>query len=346
MNLDGFATEDDALSEALRTIRLERAAFGRVDVGEGGGIHHAGAGGPSGGILCYQVLEGACELAPRGEPARPLRKGTLVLLADGLVHTVRPMPGEPAPCRVVRGVFAFEGGAWPRLLAGLPPLVSLDMAGRLETLQAVTSAFLARAGAASPGHEAVKRRLAEALLMQAIGTFVDGDPALRRRLLPNGDGVVHRCLALMERRPEAPWTLQSLAREAHTSRSVLAERFMLLVGEPPIAYLTRLRLNAAARLLAQTAWPLARVAECAGYRSEAAFCRAFRRHFAMTPAAWRRCRGAATLPSAGQESVPHQLDAGEQHAGIQQPVEQPWLDAVGQAHARQHAYGGERHQRQ
>lgn len=337
MNLDGFATEDDALSEALRTIRLEHAAFGQADVGEGGPLRHAGACGASRGIVCYQVLDGACELAARCEPARPLRKGTLVMVADGIAHEVRPMPGGRTPCRLVRGVFAFEGGAWPRLLSGLPPVVSLDMGGRLETLQALMSVFLARAGAASPGHEAVKRRLAEALLMQAIGTLVEGDPALRRRLLPGGDGVVHRCLALMERQPEAPWTLQSLAREAYTSRSVLAERFMLLVGEPPIAYLTRLRLNAAARLLAQTAWPLARIAECAGYRSEAAFCRAFRRHFAMTPAAWRRSRNATVLPLAGHEAVPHQLDAGQQHARVQKPVEQPWLDAVGQAHARQHA---------
>lgn len=346
MNLDGFATEDDALSEALRSVRLEQAAFAQEGVGEGRSLRHAGEPGASRGVVCYQVLEGACALTSRNEPERLLHKGALVLLADGVAHEVRALPGKPAPCRLLRGVFAFEGGAWPRLLSGLPPIVSIDMGGRLETLQAVLSVFLARAEAASPGHEAVKRRLAEALLMQAIDTLVDADPALRRRLLAATDSVVHRCLALMERQPEAPWTLQSLAQEAHTSRSVLAERFMLLVGEPPIAYLTRLRLNAAARLLAQTAWPLARVAESSGYQSEAAFCRAFRRHFATTPAGWRRSRSTAAPRLAREEPVPHQLHPGEQHAGIQQPVEQPWLDAVGQAHARQHAYGGERHQRQ
>lgn len=336
VKLDGSEHEDDALSLALRAVRLERATFTQAVVARGCSIRHAGGVDEDASLVCYQVLEGACALdAGRGE-ARPLRAGTLVLVAARMTHEVRLLEGATSSCRLVRGVFGFEGVAGARLLHGLPAILALDLDDRLETLHAVASLVLA-GHEAGPGHDAVKRRLAEAFLMQAVGSLVERDPALRRRLLPAADGVVHRCLALMERRPDAPWTLQSLAREAHTSRSVLAERFMRLVGEPPIAYLTRLRLDVAAGLLVQTAWPLARVAESAGYQSEAAFCRAFRRQFATPPAAWRRSRAGSMPRLAGEKAVPHQLDAREQHARIQQPVEQPRLDAVRQAHAHEHA---------
>ncbi len=84
------------------------------------------------------------------------------------------------------------------------------------------------------------------------------------------------------------WTVDELAREVALSRSALAERFAVLVGEPPIQYLMRWRLALAAQTLRSGEGAIARVAERSGYESEAAFNRAFKREFGMPPAAWRR----------------------------------------------------------
>jgi AraC-like DNA-binding protein len=99
-------------------------------------------------------------------------------------------------------------------------------------------------------------------------------------------------LAAMHRRPEVPWTVASLAKEAGVSRSVFAARFTQLVGEPPLGYLTGLRMQKAAALLRDGA-TLAKVSRMTGYASEASFSYAFRQWAGVAPGAWRRKVGAA-----------------------------------------------------
>ena len=82
--------------------------------------------------------------------------------------------------------------------------------------------------------------------------------------------------------------MDDLGSEAGISRSALAERFALLIGEPPMQYLTRWRLALGARALKEGRESMVRVAEQVGYESEAAFNRAFKREFGMPPATWRR----------------------------------------------------------
>ena len=77
---------------------------------------------------------------------------------------------------------------------------------------------------------------------------------------------------------------------------MLAERFRHYLGEPPIGYLTRWRLQLSARLLTTTARSIAQIAAEVGYDSEAAFNRAFKRSFAVPPARFRR--DSRTAPAA------------------------------------------------
>ena len=94
-----------------------------------------------------------------------------------------------------------------------------------------------------------------------------------------------RCCTARRRRR---WTLEGLAAQAGTSRSVLAERFAQFVGQPPMQYLTQWRMQLATRLLAEPgARKVAAVAEAVGYESEAAFSRAFKKCVGIAPATWR-----------------------------------------------------------
>jgi AraC-like DNA-binding protein len=72
------------------------------------------------------------------------------------------------------------------------------------------------------------------------------------------------------------------------SRSGLAQRFNELVGQAPMQYLTRWRLTLAAQRLRREPTSLRRIAEQVGYESEAAFNRAFKREFGVTPGRWRK----------------------------------------------------------
>jgi AraC-like DNA-binding protein len=99
---------------------------------------------------------------------------------------------------------------------------------------------------------------------------------------------VSRALSLLHGRMAGQWTVDDLGREVGLSRSALADRFTRLIGEPPMRYLARWRIQVAAHQLRKSDTPLARIAEQVGYESEAAFNRAFKRAFGVPPATWRK----------------------------------------------------------
>lgn len=105
------------------------------------------------------------------------------------------------------------------------------------------------------------------------------------------DASVCRALGLLHQQPARAWTLESLARETGISRSMLAERFAHYVGQPPITYLARWRMQLAARLLSDGEAKVGAIGFEVGYDSEAAFSRAFKKLAGVSPAAWRKRRG-------------------------------------------------------
>ena len=102
------------------------------------------------------------------------------------------------------------------------------------------------------------------------------------------DRHVGRALAIMHERPAHDWTMEDLGREAGLSRSALHQRFVQLIGLPPMQYLTNWRMQLASGLLRNPNATVATVALDVGYDSEAAFARAFKRAVGVPPATWRR----------------------------------------------------------
>jgi AraC-like DNA-binding protein len=102
------------------------------------------------------------------------------------------------------------------------------------------------------------------------------------------DPVTGRALAAIHNRPAEDWSLERLARESGVSRSLLAERFSELIGQPPMRYLSRWRIQLACRLLRDDAAKVSAVAFDVGYQSEAAFSRAFKASVGASPGGWRR----------------------------------------------------------
>jgi AraC family transcriptional regulator, alkane utilization regulator len=93
------------------------------------------------------------------------------------------------------------------------------------------------------------RPLLDALLRVLLIPMRDGPASIMlRELLQVGvrDAHVGRALARLHAEPRKNWTVEDLAQEAALSRSALADRFVSLVGEPPMQYLMRWRLTLAA----------------------------------------------------------------------------------------------------
>jgi transcriptional regulator GlxA family with amidase domain len=131
--------------------------------------------------------------------------------------------------------------------------------------------------------------LAEVLFAETLRRYLLSLPEGRSGWLSGArDPAVGRALAALHRDPGHDWSLETLAQEAGISRSALTEKFTRILGQAPMAYLTEWRLELAAEALRTTNLSVQRVALDAGYDSEAAFNRAFKRRFSVPPARYRR----------------------------------------------------------
>jgi AraC-like DNA-binding protein len=201
----------------------------------------------------------------------------------------------------VCGYLACDARLAKILLAGLPALVKVNVRGSNAGawLEASVRYALAEARSPRPGGAGVLAKLAEVLFIEVLRLYMDQQREDETGWLAGvRDRIVGAALNALHKRPAHSWTLEELARAAGTSRSVLAERFQLLVGSSPIQYLTQWRMLLACNLLSRSNAPLASIAEAVGYQTDTAFSRAFRREFGAPPAAWRRNR---TLPRANTQ---------------------------------------------
>jgi AraC-like DNA-binding protein len=247
--------------------------------------------------MFHVVLEGPCWLRLKGQVPRCLHPGDVVLLPHGPAHDLVLERGPPPEFKgpgstVLCGAYRFDASFSQPLLAGLPAVVHLP-AARVEAHPSLadTVRLLAReTQAPGPGSEWLLSNLFDVLLVYLVRAWShDVAPhAAPGWLVALRDPSLSRALDGMHRAPESPWTVESLAREAHLSRAAFARRFTESVGEAPLAYLTRWRMGLAARLLRESGAPLAEIAARVGYESEFSFSRAFKRSRGVPPNAFRR----------------------------------------------------------
>jgi AraC-like DNA-binding protein len=153
----------------------------------------------------------------------------------------------------------------------------------------MVAAMGAEAHSPRPGGATLMTRLADVLVVQAVRWWLDHDTErCSGWLMALRDPKVGKALALIHRRPEERWTVGTLAREVHLSRSVFSARFTELVGTPPMQYLTRWRMHLAGRWLREEKLGISEVAARFGYESEPSFSRAFKRYMGVSPGAARR----------------------------------------------------------
>jgi AraC-like DNA-binding protein len=143
-------------------------------------------------------------------------------------------------------------------------------------------------GSAAPGSELMLGRLMEMLLIEVLRRYAAELPASATGWFAAlNDPIVSRALQFVHGDPARRWTVGDLAREAGTSRTVLAERFNAVMGQATIEYMTSWRMQLAADRIRNGRDSLAAIAADVGYESEAAVNRAFKRVTGVTPGRWR-----------------------------------------------------------
>lgn len=168
-----------------------------------------------------------------------------------------------------------------------------DVAG--QWLEHSIRHLVAESGGARPGRSVLLAKMAEALFIEALRRYMDQLPAEQAGWLAAArDEIVGGAIAAIHRAPARAWTVETLAEAAHTSRSVLTERFARFLGTSPLAYLAMWRMQLAARRLQTRRDTVLQIALDVGYESEAGFIRAFKREFGLPPSRFRKTRPVRT----------------------------------------------------
>lgn len=227
----------------------------------------------------------------------PLR---LSFRGQNVQHSLPPEPrgASDADVTIVCGFLGCDLQPFNPLISSLPHLIHLRASEGDAWIAQFTQQAVAESHARRPGGEAMLARMSEMMFVDAVRRYADSLPAHSAGWLAGlRDRFVGRALALMHEQPAKDWTLDELGRQVGLSRSALHERFVELIGMPPMHYLTQWRMQAAARLLLETRSTVAAIALDVGYDSEAAFARAFKRMVGKPPGAWRRERDADAIGS-------------------------------------------------
>src|SRR5579883_914539 len=314
----------DALSDVLKTVRLTGATFFDVvacapwvaeqptreqvlpKILPGGGH-----------LISYHVVtEGECWASVIGGEAIHLVEGDIVVFTRGDAHVMSSAAGmraEPvtqadvdaiaagqlpfvkilgtsgAPTvKLVCGFLACDARPFNPLFDNLPPVITSSwLVNGPSWLGHFITLARAESSSRRAGAESMLAKLSELMFIETLRRYIETLPPGQIGWLAGlRDPLVGKALSLLHSRPARDWTIEELAREAGTSRSVLAEQFNGMVGLPPMQYLANWRMQLASGLL-NTGNNIASVAAEVGYGSEAAFSRAFKKIVGVPPSAWR-----------------------------------------------------------
>jgi AraC-like DNA-binding protein len=266
----------------------------------------------------HAIAEGAAWLRVHGSGDNSgiwLTPGDIILLPGGAAHTLASAPGartQPwarlaatqalapggeisvgtgtAHTRILCASYQQDPAIALPLLTLLPDVVHIPASRANPGLDTTLRLLAHELAQPQPGAAAVLNRLVDILLVQVLRIWLttgvsSTGPASWLSALT--DPVAGPALAMLHAQPGRPWTVDSLAAGIGVSSATLARRFTAKVGEPPAAYLTRWRMDLAAKRLRDTDDTVGVIARSLGYTSEYAFNRAFTRHRGTPPGRYR-----------------------------------------------------------
>ncbi|TDC71111.1 AraC family transcriptional regulator [Actinomadura sp. GC306] len=242
--------------------------------------------------------------SPGTEPRVVIHPGQVCTAPDGTPMSgamdlgVRAWGNDPDGSAVMLiGTYPMRGAVTRRLLAALPPVAVVR---GTEWRSPLVDVLREEVGRDEPGQETVLDRLLDLLLVGTLRAwFGRPDAAAPGWYRAHGDAVVGPALRLLHDDLAHPWTVAGLAAAVGVSRAALAQRFTRLTGEPPMAYLTGIRLAQAADLLREGDATLDAVARRVGYGTAFALSTAFKREYGVSPQEYRSAPGQVPMRRVG-----------------------------------------------
>ena len=274
----------------------------------------------------FEQGEGYVELEETGEEVA-LASGDFVILAHGGPHILRDHPktkainvdrllecrsdhilrygGGGAETSTVCGAFSFENQFGNPILPLLPDLIHVPRASAQtgSWLESTLKLLAHEAQFPREGSGSIIGHVTGIIFIQAVREWISTQALGQGGWLGAlKDKQIGWALSLMHQRPSEAWTIAKLASEVGMSRSPFATKFSSLVGEPPLSYLTKWRMNLAAGYLRDDQVSIREIAERVGYESQASFTNAFKRSFSISPREYKDKHKPIVSPSVTQSA--------------------------------------------
>lgn len=229
--------------------------------------------------MFHLVAAGECILQIGLEPQNVvLGAGDIVMFARPADHRLISVrdAGPVSTTLLLCGYFEFESPLASVLLAALPAQVVLRKSEDGGDAASLLTLVMREAARQAPGNTAIMDKLADALFIYVMRHCLERGQVRRGLLGALTDRYLADALLAMHQDAADDWTLTKLARRVHRSRAAFARHFTDVMGIPPMAYLTRLRMQAAHDALTERRLTVAQASAIAGYATDAAFSRAFK----------------------------------------------------------------------
>lgn len=307
----------DLLSDILSMMKLSGTLYFRTSFTKPWGVRVP----PFQSVSRFHfVHRGRClvRIHPNEEPVQ-LEKGDLVIITRGVAHTLycdpetetRALPldqvvensgftgsgtlvygesGTNQETQLVCGHFAFDQNANHPLIDALPPYIHIQNYGEStgSWMENTLKIIGIEAGTEEQGSGLIALKMSEIIFTQALRTYLSTEGVKQPVLAGFTEPRISRALQAFHQNPGYSWTLEALASKAGLSRTAFVTIFNKCMSMPPMTYITQWRMQIARQMLLETTAPIIDIAENAGYQSEAALTRVFKRYFDLPPATYRR----------------------------------------------------------
>ena len=245
---------------------------------------------------CFHMpTQGDCLLSIPTLGEWHLKEGDVVIFPKEMAHSmtpVIPMQGKQQHLPIADsqsiegtsmlcGVVQFQHSGGERLVRLLPPILIIEAESVAQWLGPLKKMIVTESLMGAKMSSPILNRLCELLIAFSLRSFAEDQPHKNSILALYAHPKLLKSVEAMHRQVDHPWQLSSLANEAGMSRTRFSELFTQVAGMTAIQYLTWWRMQIAWSDL-QAGHSVERVSERVGYRSEAAFARAFKKVFGHT----------------------------------------------------------------
>ena len=301
----------DIVSELMRSVGVMPAYLAQGTFPKPWGIDYPAMRGAA----FHLVIRGTSWLRSAQLPAPiQLEAGDLTLVTGQLAYQLVSEPTAPAkpigaalttarrgpPPEVemanstsfVCGIYRFAVEPIHPFFAELPPLIHVpahQIAAHepMYAAQRLLSAELAYANT-EPGKSILTDRLVDVMFYYILRQWVNSHRAQGASWVnAYHNPYLRNALVAIHEDPAHPWQVEELAQKASLSRAAFAQRFKELLGDTPVNYVTKVRIQKSMELLVRTEESIEWIAESVGYGTGFALSKAFKRIAGVSPQHYR-----------------------------------------------------------